>query len=80
VGGLLHDARHSPPPSSLARSRWPTSAQCSLADAVVGAELLDHAVEHAVLAHDWLTARGCRAHGHQQNEYAPSVTTSNLHH
>jgi hypothetical protein len=78
VGGLLHDACHSPPASSLARSGWPVEARGSLAD-MVGVEVLAHTMERAVFAHDRLRAQGCQAHGPQQNECTPYVI-SNLHH
>jgi hypothetical protein len=45
---------------------------------VVGAEVLAHAEERAMLAHDWLTTRGCQAHGPRQNECGASVTI-NMH-
>jgi hypothetical protein len=78
VGDLLHDVCHSLPASSSARSGWPAVARGSLEDVVVGAEVLAHAEERAMLAHDWLTTRGCQAHGPRQNECGASVTI-NMH-
>jgi hypothetical protein len=63
VAGLLHDVLHFPPTSSLDHSQWQVAIRGSLADVVVGAEVMAHAAELAVLAHDRQTTWGCRAHG-----------------
>jgi hypothetical protein len=79
VGILLHDVRHSLPTSSSACSRWPVAARGSLVDVVMGAKVLAHTAERAVLAHNQQRAQRRRAHGPPYNEYALLVIR-NLHH